>query len=66
MEQIMAYLPLLIPVFLVQLILMLVALIHLLRNKKVKIFNVPIWIVVILVVNIIGPVLYLIFGRVDE
>lgn len=66
MKEIIDYLPLLIPVVLVQLILMVTALISLIKNRKVKVFNVPIWLVIILLVNILGPVLYLIFGRVDE
>lgn len=66
MEKIMAYLPLLVPVILVQLVLMISALIHLIKNKKVKVLSVPIWIIIILVINIIGPVSYFIFGRADE
>lgn len=66
MEAIMKYLPLLIPVMVVQLILAITALVHLLKNRKVKFFNMPIWIIIILGVNMIGPIFYLIFGRADE
>lgn len=66
MESVMEYLPLLVPIFLVQLILMVTALSNLIKNRKVKVLSVPVWMIIILLVNIIGPTLYFIFGRVDE
>lgn len=66
MEKIMEYLPLLVPIILVQLILMITALTNLIKNRKVKVLSVPVWMIIILLVNIIGPTLYFIFGRVDE
>jgi hypothetical protein len=59
-------LPLLVPVAILQLILLLVALIHLLRHKKTRNLNVWGWGAIILLVNIIGPILYLTVGRADE
>ena len=62
-ESIMEYLPVLIPLFIVQLGLMIIALIHAIKHPKYKTGNMIIWVLVILFVNIIGPVLYFIIGR---
>ena len=59
------FLPVLIPIAAIQLGLMLGALIHLLRHKRVKRGNVAIWAVMIILINIIGPILYFTIGRED-
>ncbi|MBC7959968.1 MAG: PLDc N-terminal domain-containing protein [Vallitaleaceae bacterium] len=66
MEQMIQYLPLLAPIALIQIILLIVALVHILKNKKVKFLNLPAWIVIIVVFNIVGPILYLTIGKADE
>lgn len=66
MKELVTYLPFLIPVFIIQIGLMVIALINLFKNEKVKILNKPIWILIILFVNLIGPIIYLLFGRDDE
>lgn len=63
MDALKQYWPFLIPVAVLELGLMLAALIHLIRRKKTRTLNVGIWAVVIIVVEIIGPVLYFLFGR---
>lgn len=60
------YLPMLIPLFFLQLILLITALVHIIRHPKVRTLNRPIWIFIIILVNIIGPVLYFIFGRGED
>jgi len=62
-SEVMSLLPVLIPLILVQLGLMLAALIHACRAKSFKMGNKLIWILVILLVDIIGPVLYFAIGR---
>jgi len=59
-------LPLLIPLFLIDLGLVIAALIHILRHNTYKTGNRVIWVVVVLLVNIIGPLLYFIIGKSDE
>lgn len=54
---------LLFPLIILQLLLIVVALINLLKNKNVRCFNVPIWAIIILCISIIGPILYFVFGR---
>lgn len=66
MELLIEYLPLLIPIILIELALGVTALIHVLRHPHYKFGNKPVWIVVVLFVQIIGPVLYFVFGRGEE
>ena len=62
MDQLMAYLPILIPVIILQLTLTIVALIHVLTHKNYKFGNRTFWVIVCLI-QFIGPVVYFIFGR---
>ncbi len=54
--------PIVAPIILIQLILLAIAIIDLVRIEKV---NGPkwVWILVILFVNIVGPILYFVIGR---
>jgi Phospholipase_D-nuclease N-terminal len=65
MENIMKYLPLLAPVFLLQISLLVIALLDLLRRQKTR---GPKWAwgLAILFVQMIGPILYLVLGREEE
>ncbi|MCL2538844.1 MAG: PLD nuclease N-terminal domain-containing protein [Oscillospiraceae bacterium] len=65
-ELILQYLPFLIPLLVVQLGLMTVALIHILRHKKYRVGNRALWIAVVVLLNVVGPVLYFAIGRGDE
>lgn len=53
---------LILPILVLQLILMVVALVDVIRHQRT---NGPfiMWIFIILLVNIVGPILYFIFGR---
>ena len=66
MEQILTYLPLLIPVLIIQLTLAITALVHVIRHPHYRFGNKPVWIAVVLFVQIIGPFLYFIFGKGEE
>jgi len=55
-----------IPVALLQLGLMIGALVHLLKRNRTRNMNVIGWVVIIVLVNIIGPILYFTMGRVEE
>lgn len=65
MTELGAFLPFLIPLAVIQLALMITALIHALKNPNYKVGNKTLWIVIILFVNIIGPVLYFVIGKGD-
>jgi len=62
MEQIRQFLPYLIPIILLQLVLLAVALIHLARRERTRGPKWA-WVLVIVFINIIGPILYLVLGR---
>jgi hypothetical protein len=65
MEFIKQYLPLLIPVVLIQLALMITALVDLARRAQT---HGPkwAWLLVIVLINFIGPIIYFVAGRKDE
>ena len=56
-------LPFLIPLFIIQVALMVIALIDLVKRERVRGGNKVIWAVVIVLVNVIGPIIYLFAGR---
>ncbi len=66
MDQVIEYLPFLIPLALAQLTLMVVALVHVLRHPRYQMGNRPLWIVVVCLFQFIGPVLYFTLGRERE
>ena len=65
LDLIMKFLPLLIPLILIQLGLMITALVDVLKREKTK---GPKWvgIIVVVFVNIIGPIIYFVVGREEE
>ena len=65
-SQIGQYLPFLLPLLAIQLALLIASLVHILRHKRYRIGNRAVWIVVCVLINIIGPVLYFAIGRSDE
>ena len=65
-EDLKEYLPLLIPIAVLQLGLMLAALISILKHKKYKTGNRALWVILSLFVSIIGPILYFVLGKTDE
>ena len=62
MDQIRQLLPFLIPIALLQLALLVVALIDLARRERTR-GPKWLWVLIILFVNLIGPVVYFVFGR---
>jgi len=64
--QIIEYLPFLIPFVVAELALAITALVHVLKHPNYKFGNKAIWIVVVLCVQIIGPVIYFVLGRGEE
>jgi len=65
MEQIREYLPLLIPIILIQLTLMVFALLDIARREKLR-GPKWVWVLVVIIVNIVGPIIYFVLGREDE
>ncbi|MDF2907228.1 MAG: hypothetical protein K0R34_2549 [Herbinix sp.] len=65
-SEIMEYLPFLIPIFIIQLTLMLIALVHVLKHKNYRFGNRIIWIIIVVCLQIIGPIVYFTVGRGEE
>lgn len=66
MEELNRYIPLLIPLFIIEITLLVIALIDLIRRENVRYFPKWVWAVIILILNFIGPIAYLILGRDEE
>jgi len=64
--QIIEFLPFLIPLVVAELALAIVALVHVLKHPNYKFGNKVIWIVIVLCVQIVGPVIYFTLGRGEE
>ena len=63
MEEIQRFIPLIAPLLIIELILLAVALIDLIRREQVKYFPKWLWAIIILLINFIGPIIYLVIGR---
>ncbi len=62
---IMAFLPIILPVVAVGALLVIIALIDLYQHRKTR-KNVLIWTLIILFANTLGPILYFVIGRKDS
>ena len=66
MEQLQEFLPFLIPLIVAQFALLGYTLYHILTHKTYKVGNRAIWLVIVLVLmNYIGPILYFLLGKED-
>ena len=65
MEQLMEFLPFLIPLAVAQYGLMGYAIYHILTHSKYKVGNRPMWLIISILINFIGPILYLVIGKED-
>ena len=59
------YIPLLVPILLIQLALMIAAILDLIRREKTR-GPKWLWVIIILFLNMIGPIVYFLVGRDDE
>ena len=66
MDKLMEYLPLLLPLIILQFALLAYALYHILTHKRYRRGNRLLWMIVAIVgMEFIGPILYLILGKED-
>jgi hypothetical protein len=63
MEELRSYIPLLIPLIIIELALLIIALVDLIRREQVKHFPKWVWVLIIVLLNFLGPIAYLILGR---
>lgn len=66
MSEVLRYIPFLIPIVLIELILLVAAVVHILKHKKFKFGNTAMWLIIVIVIEIIGPILYFTIGRSDD
>ncbi|MGM0166559.1 hypothetical protein IGI39_001519 [Enterococcus sp. AZ135] len=59
-------LPIFLPLVLLELILMITAVRHVLTHQGYRFGNKAIWLFVVIVIQIIGPVIYFVFGKRDD
>jgi hypothetical protein len=57
------YLPFFIPLIILQLILAVTALIHVIKHPQYRFGNKGLWIVIVIVFQIVGPVIYFTIGK---
>jgi len=63
MDNLTQYLPVIIPLAVIELGLMVAALIHIFTHKNYRYGNRIIWVVIVVLINTIGPILYFVMGR---
>ena len=63
MEELRSYIPLLIPFLVIEVGLLVIALVDLIRRDQVRHLPKWAWAVIIIVINFIGPIVYLLLGR---
>ena len=66
LESIQEYLPFLIPLVIAEFALAMTALIHVLKHPNYRFGNKVMWIVIVLLIQIIGPVVYFLICRGEE
>lgn len=66
METIQEYLPFLIPLVIAELGLAITAFVHVLKHPNYRFGNKVMWVLIVLFIQIIGPVLYFLVGRGEE
>jgi hypothetical protein len=65
LQELTRYIPLLIPLMIIQLGLVVIALWDLIKREETR-GPKWVWVLVILFINFIGPIIYLVIGREDE
>jgi hypothetical protein len=62
-ETFIRLLPLILPLILLQLILMIIALVDISKREKLRWLPKWAWIIIVIIGEMIGPIIYFIFGR---
>lgn len=65
-NDIMQYLPFLLPIILIQMALMITALVHVLKHKNYRFGNRILWVVIVVCFQLLGPIVYFTIGRGDN
>lgn len=63
MDTLLRILPLLIPVLIMDIALAVAAVVHILRHPHYRFGNKTMWLVVVIVLLLFGPIIYFVFGK---
>lgn len=63
MDIFIEYAPFLVPLAIAQVALAVIALVHIIRHPNYRFGNKVMWIIIVCCVQLIGPVIYFVFGR---
>lgn len=66
MDILLEYLPILLPLIIIQAILAITACIHVVKHPRYRFGNKWIWIFVVILIQFIGPIIYFAFGRGED
>ncbi len=66
MAQFKEILPILLPIILIQLGLMVYALLKVVKQQQFKYLNKPVWVLIVMFLQLFGPIAYLILERGDH
>lgn len=66
MNILVEYLPFLLPLIIIEYTLAIIAIIHIVKHPHYRFGNKVLWILIALFIQILGPILYFIFGRGEE
>ncbi|MBL1226433.1 PLDc N-terminal domain-containing protein [Enterococcus sp. BWR-S5] len=66
MDELIPYLPYLAPYLLVSFSLSIIALVHVLKHRSFRFGNVFLWVVIVLLLQIIGPIGYFLVGKEED
>jgi len=66
MDYVVRFLPIIIPLAIIQFGLLTAALIHIFKHNTYKAGNRVLWVVISIGLNTLGPILYFIIGRSDD
>lgn len=66
MSNLSEYLPFIIPLVIIEIALAVTALIHVIKHPNYRFGNKVMWIIVVLIFEFIGPIVYFTIGRGDE
>lgn len=66
MEEFMKNIAVFLPLLIIELTLGITACIHVLRHRNYKFGNRIMWVLIVLFIQIIGPIVYFVFGRGED
>lgn len=66
MDLLKEYLPFLIPIVIAELALVITALVHMIKHPHYRFGKKVMWVLIVLIFHIIGPIAYFVFGKGEE